>query len=131
MSAKGSSGGSRARVIVVEDHFAVADSLRVLLANEGFDVTGMAGTLAAAGMLVDRGGFDVAVLDIRLGTESIAPLAERLLADGIPIVFLTGYGEIDVLPESLRALPRLAKPCDPDQLLRLLDEVVEAKKPQT
>jgi DNA-binding response OmpR family regulator len=113
-----------ARVIVVEDHFAVADSLRVLLANEGFDVHGMAGTLAAAIALVERGGFDVAILDIQLGTDSIAPVAERLRDAGIPIVFLTGYGEVEILPEPLRALPRLPKPCDPDRLIALLDELV-------
>jgi DNA-binding response OmpR family regulator len=117
-------GGTRpdrpARVLIVEDHFAVADSLRVLLSNEGFEIAGMAGTLPAATELVNRGGFDIAILDIRLGASSIVPVAESLCSAGLPMVFLTGYGEVDVLPESLRSFARLSKPCDPDELIALL-----------
>jgi DNA-binding response OmpR family regulator len=117
------------RILVVEDHFAVADSLRMLLVNEGFEVVGMAGTLAAASALVERGGFDVAILDIRLGNTNVTPVALRVAELGIPLLFLTGYGETDVLPASLRSYPRLTKPCDPTELLALLRRV--ASKPQS
>ena len=113
------------RVLIVEDHFAVADSLRMFLENSGFEVAGMAGTLAAATALVERGGFDVAVLDIRLGSASIAPVADRVAADGIPILFLTGYSEPDILPESLRGHPRLSKPCDPGLLAATLQRLTD------
>lgn len=115
----------RLRVLIVEDHFAVADSLRIFLENSGFEVTGMAGTVTAASALVQRGGFDVAVLDIRLGSASIAPVADRVAADGVPIVFLTGYSEVDILPESLRGYPRLSKPCDPGMLAATLRRVAD------
>lgn len=108
------------RVLIVEDHFAVADSLRMFLENSGFEVTGMAGTVATAWALVEQGDFDVAVLDIRLGTMSVTPVAERVAADGVPIVFLTGYSEADILPELLRGHPRLSKPCDPGVLAATL-----------
>jgi DNA-binding response OmpR family regulator len=120
VTASATSGSRLPRVLIVEDHFAVADSLRLLLVNEGFEVCGMAGTLAAASSLVERGGFDVAILDIRLGSTDVAPIAMRVHELGIPLVFLTGYGEIDILPESLRALPRLSKPCDPVELVAVL-----------
>jgi DNA-binding response OmpR family regulator len=117
------------RVLIVEDHFAVADSLRMFLENAGFEVTGMAGTLAAASALVDGGGFDVAILDIRLGSVSIAPVADRIAAAGVPIVFLTGYSEVDILPEPLRAHPRLSKPCDPGLLAATLRRLIESLSP--
>ena len=113
------------RVLIVEDHFAVADSLRMFLENSGFEVAGMAGTVAAASALVERGGFDVAVLDIRLGSASIAPVADRVAADGVPIVFLTGYSEADILPEPLRGYPRLSKPCDPGLLAATLHQLTD------
>jgi len=77
--------------------------------------------------LVERGHFDVAVLDIRLGSASIAPVAERLVSDGVPIVFLTGYSEADILPESLRGHPRLGKPCDPAMLAATLRHLTDPK----
>lgn len=116
------------RVLIVEDHFAVADSLRMLLANEGFDVCGMAGTLTAASALVAHGGFDVAILDIRLGSASVAPIAMRIAELGVPLVFLTGYGETDILPASLRDAPRLSKPCDPGELISLLRSLVPSRE---
>jgi DNA-binding response OmpR family regulator len=117
--------GQRLRVLIVEDHFAVADSLRLFLENSGFEVTGMAGTVAAATALVERGGFDVAVLDIRLGSASIAPVADRVAADGLPIVFISGYSEADILPEPLRSYPRLSKPCDPAVLAATLRRLTD------
>ena len=113
------------RVLIVEDHFAVADSLRMFLENSGFEIVGMAGTLAAATALVERGGFDIAVLDIRLGSANIAPVADRVAADGVPIVFLTGYSEADILPEPLRGYPRLSKPCDPGVLAATLRRLID------
>lgn len=117
------------RVLIVEDHFAVADSLRMFLENAGFEVAGMAGTLSAASALVDRGGFDIAVLDIRLGSASIAPVADRVAAAGLPIVFLTGYSEADILPEPLRGYPRLSKPCDPGLLAATLRRLTDPSTP--
>jgi DNA-binding response OmpR family regulator len=116
-------------VLIVEDHFAVADSLRMLLENAGFEVAGMAGTLAAAEALVDRGDFDIAILDIRLGSVSIAPVADRVAAAGVPIVFLTGYSEADILPEPLRGHPRLSKPCDPGLLAATLRRLTDSPPP--
>jgi DNA-binding response OmpR family regulator len=118
-------------VLIVEDHFAVADSLRMFLENAGFEVAGMAGTLSAASALVDRGGFDIAVLDIRLGSESIAPVADRVAAAGLPIVFLTGYSEADILPEPLREYPRLSKPCDPGLLAATLRRLTDPSTPRS
>jgi DNA-binding response OmpR family regulator len=117
------------RVLIVEDHFAVADSLRMFLENAGFEVAGMAGTLAAASALVERGGFDIAILDIRLGSASIAPVADRVAAAGVPIVFLTGYSEADILPEPLRGHPRLSKPCDPGLLAATLRRLTDSPTP--
>jgi DNA-binding response OmpR family regulator len=105
------------RVLVVEDNFAVAESLRYFLDAHGFVVAAVVGNLRTALAAVEEGGFDVAVLDIRLGTEVITPAAERLAAQAIPMVFLSGYADADVLPESLHGYPRLGKPFDPVSLI--------------
>jgi len=112
-----------ARILVVEDNFAVAESLKLFLDSSGFNVTGVAGSLKAAHAAVTDGGFDVAVLDIRLGSEVVTSAAERLAELGVPIVFLSGYADADILPESLRSYPRLGKPFDPIALVAAIRAV--------
>jgi hypothetical protein len=51
--------------------------------------------------------------------EFVYPLAERLANDAKPFVFLTGYNAAD-LPPHFRSIIRIAKPYDPEILMRQL-----------
>jgi len=114
----------RARILVVEDNFPVADSLKMLLESEGYVVAALVGSVRAGLAAAERGGFDIAVLDILVGAESVAPLAERLEAAGIPMIYISGYLDADVLPEPLRRHPRLDKPCDPSLLIATIERLL-------
>ena len=114
-----------ARLIVVEDNFPVANSLNFLLQAAGCDVVGMAGNVAKALDLVATIPFDLALLDINLRGEHASPIAEAVIRRGKPVIFLTGYGEADMLSPHLRALPRLDKPVDPGALIALIDRELE------
>jgi len=118
-------GGPRPRLLVVEDNFTIAASLRVLLQRFGFDVVGMAGTVATALDLVASRDFDVAVLDIDLHREPVTAVALAVEQRGGSMVFLSGYGDADVLPSRLRAYPRLQKPVDPGTLAAVLRDVFQ------
>ncbi len=66
------------RVAIVDDHPVVREGTAALLAVQpGIDVVGTAESIDGARALLDRGGIDVLLLDIRLGTDS----GLRLLAD--------------------------------------------------
>lgn len=106
----------RPRLIVVEDSFPVAQSLKSLLQAMSCDVVGMAGNVQTARDLVATAQFDLALLDIDLHGELATPVAEAVLHQGQPLIFLTGYGDADMLPPHLRALPRLEKPVDSNEL---------------
>jgi DNA-binding NtrC family response regulator len=114
----------RARYVVVEDSFPVADGLRYLLHSVGCEVVGMAGNVRTALDLVATAHFDVALLDIDLRGEPVTPIAEAVARRGKPLIFLTGYGDPEVLPPHLRELPRLEKPVDPDELFSVIDRVL-------
>jgi len=114
------------RVLVVEDSFPVADSLRAFLEIEGFDVR-IVGNLRLAKAAAEEGAFDVAVLDIMLGADNVAPVARIIDTAGTPLIYLSGLGDTDLLPEGLRAHPRLDKPCDPRHLVTLIHQVLAAK----
>ena len=113
-----------ARLIVVEDSFPVADGLKFLLQTFGCDVVGMAGNVRTALDLVATGGFDVALLDIDLRGEPATPIAEAIQRQGKPVIFLSGYGDAEVLPPHLRTLPRLEKPVEPNELFAVISRVL-------
>ena len=97
------------RIAVIEDEFLVAMQLGQMLRDLGAEVVGPASNVAAAEKLLTDSAIDGAVLDMRLGNETSAPLAEHLLKRGVPVILTTGYGE-DSLPEGLTKMPRLSKP---------------------
>jgi DNA-binding LytR/AlgR family response regulator len=67
--------------------------------------------LAQASAALLHESIDLAVLDINLNGTMVYPLAEELATRGIPFLFLTGYGALD-LPAAFRSLPRVSKPYD-------------------
>ncbi len=111
----------RGRVIVVEDNFPIAESLKYLLVSAGFDVVGMTGDIATASSLVTSVAFDVALLDIDVHGETVAPVADAVRVRGKPVVFLSGYGDTEMLPPHLRELPRLEKPAESAGLFAALE----------
>ena len=108
------------RILIVEDNFVVADSLRFMIDGFGGTVTAIAPNLDRAFQALATGPIDVAVLDINLAGTSVVPLAEHLRTTGVPFVFLTGYGDAELLPEPLRAHSRFDKPVNADRLVRAL-----------
>ena len=122
-----SRAGHRAR-ISVEDSFLQARRLADLMERAGFTVAGIAGTPEAAIALIETQEFDVAVLDVMLGRRSVKDVALRLHAEGRPIVFLSGYNDLEILPLELRSVPRLGKPVEPALLVRMIHDVASSAR---
>jgi DNA-binding response OmpR family regulator len=114
------------RLIIVEDSFPVADGLKYLLQAVGCQVVGMAGSVRTALDLVATVPFDLALLDIDLHGEHVSPVAQAVQRCGKPVIFLSGYGDEEVLPPDQRSLPRLEKPVDPDELLAVIERALGA-----
>ena len=106
-------------ILLVEDEFLLAIQLEELLRSHGGAVRGPYRKLDDAMNAARRENFDFAMLDINLNGTMVYPLADDLLARGIPFLFLTGYS-IANLPERFRSVTRLNKPCDPAQLIAAL-----------
>jgi DNA-binding response OmpR family regulator len=95
------------RVLVVEDEFMIGLDIGQQLASAGYEVVGLATSVARALRLEPR--CDIAVLDVNLGGETCEPVAEKLRASGKPFVVLTGYSP-DNLPPFLNDATILTKP---------------------
>jgi DNA-binding response OmpR family regulator len=107
------------RVLVVEDTFLVAQLIADQLEEAGCTIVGPAPRVERGLALAAEEPLDGALLDINLGGELCFPIAEILLQRGVPIAFLTGYGEA-TLPAAYRQMPRLAKPFQLTELIEVV-----------
>jgi CheY-like chemotaxis protein len=104
------------RVLLVEDEFMIAEFIAGLLTAHGMTVAGTAGSVAAALSAIETVDFDCALLDVNLKGDSIAPVADRLAAQGRRYVFLTGYAR-HRLPQGHGHVTCVAKPVKIPELL--------------
>jgi PAS domain S-box-containing protein len=121
------------RILVVEDEPLIALQLQYELKNDGFCVIGPAYSLEQGIKLAQNEDFDAAVVDINLGSNTSTDIADVLLARQIPFAFATGYSDVSLLPEHLRAVPRLGKPfatCDIRRVITQLVRDAEPDRPQ-
>jgi len=66
--------------------------------------------------VIEKGTPAFAILDVNLGNESSFPIADRLIALGVPIVFATGYGKNIDFPERFANVPVVSKPYTDESL---------------
>jgi DNA-binding response OmpR family regulator len=78
------------RVLIVEDDPLLLMDLESTLASAGATVVGLCRTLPEALSWSEAPDFAVAVLDFRLGNETVSPLARRLANRGVPFILYTG-----------------------------------------
>ena len=117
------------QVFVVEDELVVSIMLEDMLAEFGCIVAGMAATVDdAMAQIVATPMIDAAILDVNLGGEKVYPVAERLIARGVPFVFCTGYG-LGGVANHFAHVPTLAKPYEQDQLEDLLISALVNARP--
>ncbi len=97
------------RALVAEDEPLLAMDLVGELQALGFEVVATADGIEDLQRQVDGSGpcLDLAVLDVNLSGRPSFPVADRLLARGVPVLFVTGYGELPDGPWSDHRLVRL------------------------
>jgi len=114
------------RVLVIDDDKNIRVTLGVCLEGMGCEVRSVAGAEAALAAASER-PFDLAFLDLRLGTASGLDLLPRLLAESpsLAIVLVTAYATVDTAVEAVRrgAADYLPKPFTPEQIRLIVDKV--------
>jgi DNA-binding response OmpR family regulator len=111
------------RVLIVEDDALLALDIADQIAHAGFEIVGPATSIAKALKLVAEPGCDAAVLDVNLGSETGAPVAQELRARGTPFIVLSGYSR-NQHPDAFQNAPFIAKPARPDLLVSLLRKLL-------
>ena len=118
-------------ILVVDDESAILDTVRILLKNEGFEVTtaqgGKAGLDALAG-----GTFNVVLSDIRMPGASgidILKAAKERDAD-TPVILMTAQAELRTAIDGLNAgaFRYIQKPFTNDELVALCRQAAETRE---
>ncbi|MDE5622828.1 MAG: response regulator, partial [Alistipes sp.] len=116
------------RILIVDDDITFALMLRTWLSKKGFEVR-TAGTVAAAREALAGGGFALVLSDMRLPDEDGTALLEWLAEEpeAPPVIVMTGYAEIRNAVRSMKlgACDYVAKPVNPDELLKKIREALE------
>src|SRR5437868_11638335 len=113
------------RVLVVEDEFIIALEIQSDLEDAGATVVGPAFTLRLAMDLAAHADLSAATLDLRLGRDSVRPVA-RILADrGIPFAFYTGQPANDPVRAEWPRSRFLSKPAGAEEIVQAVAELVK------
>jgi two-component sensor histidine kinase/DNA-binding response OmpR family regulator len=99
------------RLLLVEDEALTGMMMSDMLTELGFHVIGPFGRVADAMAAVGREDFQAAVLDVNLDGEMVYPVADAVVALGVPFVFVTGYGA-EGIDRRFAQVPVLQKPIE-------------------
>jgi CheY-like chemotaxis protein len=96
------------RILIVEDEFLIAQELKTMVEDWGGTAVGPATCLRHALALARSQELHGAILDVMLERDTCFPLADKLIAQGVPVVLSTSY-DVGLLPERFSSTPKLPK----------------------
>lgn len=111
-------------ILIVEDEPLIAMMLEDFLDTLGHRVAATCDTVEDALAQVERGGFDVAIIDVQLRDgKTIWPVADALAQHDIPFIVATG-GHVEPPPAAHADAPVLSKPYTIDSLGPAIEQAV-------
>jgi NtrC-family two-component system response regulator AlgB len=117
-------------ILIIDDEPNIRKTLSITLEAEGNRVMAVSNFKDAVAE-ASRRLFDMALVDLRLGTESGLELIPVLLTNcpWLKIVVITAYASIDTAVEAMRrgAFDYLPKPFTPDQVMLLIRKIAEVR----
>jgi DNA-binding response OmpR family regulator len=109
-----------ARILIVEDDALLLMELEAILQEAGAEIVGTCRTVKEAVKAASNGRIAAAILDVRIGGETIAPVARQLADRGTPFVFYTGQVENDPHLTAWPGHTVLSKPTRPGAIVAAL-----------
>ncbi len=115
------SGLAGTRILVVEDNSVIAYDIADSLEEAKAEAV-VCGRVMEALAAIEEDAIDGAVLDVNLPDGVVTPVAERLIARGVPVIFCTGVG----LPFALKQrFPDAVVYMKPVMMGQLVDRLVQ------
>jgi DNA-binding NtrC family response regulator len=104
------------RILLLEDDALISIDTHDMLLSIGAGEVLVANSLEDAEAILAAEPIDAAVLDLLIGRSRCVDLAASLLERDVPLIFASGFDDRASLPESLRAVPSVEKPCSAQAL---------------
>jgi FixJ family two-component response regulator len=121
------------RILIVDDEANVRLNYRITLETEGYEVFETSTTASALQELLER-QFALAILDLRMpGMDGLELLAKmREVGITVPATIVTAYSDVPnaVKAMKLGAIDFLQKPLRPEDLRRIVAEILKRHAPQ-
>jgi CheY-like chemotaxis protein len=112
-------------ILIVEDEPLIAMMLEDFLESLGHSISATCDTVKCALEAVDKGGFELAILDVNLKGENVWPVAARLREKNVPFVIATG-GHVDPPPPEFNDAPVIEKPYTVDRVTPVIEAAFAA-----
>ena len=116
-------------ILIVEDDITYGMMLKTWLGKKGFQVTS-ASNIARAQKHIESETVDLILSDLRLPDKDGIDLLKWLGEHGlqIPLIIMTGYADIQSAVQTMKlgACDYIAKPVNPDELLKKIGEALNA-----
>jgi DNA-binding response OmpR family regulator len=113
-------------VLVAEDEMIIGVDLCDTVEEAGYEVSGPYDTASSALDALAHRTPDLAILDVRLDDGEVFPLAEKLMAANVPVIFHSGNVTPDEVSGRYPQAHALAKPCPPNQIIETMREALAA-----
>jgi CheY-like chemotaxis protein len=96
-------------VFLLEDEALIRMMIAEMLEELGHRIVAQTSSIQEGKALAETAVFDLALLDVNVAGDNIAPVAEIIARRGLPFLFVTGYAR-GAIPEPFKDRPVLQKP---------------------
>jgi DNA-binding NtrC family response regulator len=118
-------------ILIVDDELSVRDSLLHWFRKDGFRVETAANATAALQAL-ERAGYDIVLLDIKMPGMDGMELQARIhaLDPRLVVIMMTAFASVDTAVRALKqgAFDYVTKPIDPDELSHLVGRALKERR---
>lgn len=118
-------------ILIVEDDITFGMMLKTWLAKKGFDVSSVS-NIARAQKHIEGQSADLILSDLRLPDHDGIHLLKWMNERGIdiPLIIMTGYADIQSAVQAIKLGARdyIAKPVNPEELLKKITEALQQKE---
>ena len=118
-------------ILIIEDDITFGMMLKTWLSKKGFEVSSVS-NIARAQKHIEGQGADLILSDLRLPDHDGIDLLKWMNEKGIdiPLIIMTGYADIQSAVQAMKLGARdyVAKPVNPEELLKKMSEALQAKE---